>query len=63
MGLSEALVKPQALTTFCVKAMKQAGMSEEDAAITADVLVTTDTRGVFTHGAKQLRGRPVREAP
>jgi ureidoglycolate dehydrogenase (NAD+) len=36
--------------------MKLAGMDEEDAGITADVLVTTDTWGVFTHGTKQLRG-------
>ena len=56
MGLCEKPVKPQSLTAFCVKAMKLAGMNEEDAGITADVLVTTDTWGVFTHGSKQLRG-------
>jgi LDH2 family malate/lactate/ureidoglycolate dehydrogenase len=31
-------------------------MSEADAGVTADVLVTTDTFGVFTHGTKSLRG-------
>ena len=36
--------------------MKLAGMNDEDAGVTADVLVTTDTWGVFTHGSKQLRG-------
>ena len=56
MGLSKEHVMPQALKAFCVKAMKLAGMSEEDAAVTADVLVTTDAWGVFTHGTKQLRG-------
>ena len=56
MGLCEKPVKPQTLRAFCVKAMKLAGMNEEDAGITADVLVTTDMWGVFTHGSKQLRG-------
>ena len=56
MGLCERTVKPESLKTFCVKAMKLAGMNEVDAGITADVLVTTDTWGVFTHGTKQLRG-------
>lgn len=56
MGLCERPVQPQALKTFCVKAMKLAGMNEKDAGITADVLVTTDTWGVFTHGTKQVRG-------
>jgi ureidoglycolate dehydrogenase (NAD+) len=35
--------------------MKKAGLSAEDAQITAEVLVTTDTWGVHTHGTKQLR--------
>lgn len=36
--------------------MLRAGMRESDASITADVLVTTDTWGVYTHGTKQVRG-------
>lgn len=54
---------PQDLTAFCVAAMRRAGLNEEDARLTAEVLVTTDTWGVFTHGSKQLRGllRNVRE--
>jgi len=56
MGLCAEPVTPQALKAFCVKAMKLAGMNEEDAGFTADCLVTTDTWGVFTHGTKQLRG-------
>ncbi len=44
------------LTEFCTEAMRRAGMNAEEAAITADVLVTTDSWGVFTHGTKQLRG-------
>ena len=34
--------------------MLKAGMSKADAATTADVLVTTDLMGTFTHGSKQL---------
>ncbi len=44
------------LTTFCQVALKKAGMGEHDARTTTDVLVTTDTWGVFTHGTKNLRG-------
>ncbi|MDD5705298.1 MAG: Ldh family oxidoreductase [Kiritimatiellae bacterium] len=40
---------------FCVAAMRKAGMATEDAETTADVLVTTDTWGVHTHGTKHLR--------
>jgi ureidoglycolate dehydrogenase (NAD+) len=43
------------LTAFCLRAMERAGMSPSDARLTADVLVTTDTWGVHTHGTKQLR--------
>jgi len=43
------------LEAFCVEAMLKTGMCEEDARITADVLVTTDTWGVFTHGTIKLR--------
>ena len=32
------------------------GLGEADARLTADVLVTTDTFGVFTHGTKSLAG-------
>jgi len=43
------------LEAFCLEAMLKSGMTEEDARLTADVLVTTDTWGVYTHGTKQLR--------
>ena len=43
------------LSNFCTKAMLKAGMYQNDAEITAKVLVTTDTWGTFTHGTKQLR--------
>jgi ureidoglycolate dehydrogenase (NAD+) len=43
------------LRAFCVEAMLKAGMQESQARTTAEVLTTTDTWGVFTHGTKQLR--------
>jgi LDH2 family malate/lactate/ureidoglycolate dehydrogenase len=36
--------------------MRKSGVRDEDARLTAEVLVTTDTWGVFTHGTRQLRG-------
>ena len=44
------------LEEFCRAALRKCGLSEADARLTADVLVTTDTCGVFTHGTKSLKG-------
>jgi ureidoglycolate dehydrogenase (NAD+) len=44
------------LEQFCQAALRRCGLREADARVTADVLVTTDTFGVFTHGTKSLRG-------
>ena len=44
------------LAAFCIEAMRISGLNEEDARLTAEVLVTTDTLGTFTHGTRQLRG-------
>lgn len=49
-------VRPEDLTAFCMAALRQVGVNEVDAHLTADVLVTTDTLGTFTHGTRQLRG-------
>ena len=43
------------LYDFSLQVMLLAGLKEEHAQVTADVLVTTDTWGVHTHGTKQLR--------
>ena len=43
------------LHAFCVQALTRVGVGETDARTTADVLVTTDTWGTFTHGTKALR--------
>ena len=49
-------VSIEALTDFTITALKTLGVSEVDARTTAEVLVTTDAWGVFTHGTKCLRG-------
>ncbi len=42
------------LRAFCIEALVKVGVGQDDARTTADVLVTTDTWGVFTHGVKSL---------
>ena len=49
-------ISADALHAFCVTALTKVGVGDADARTTADVLVTTDTWGVFTHGVKALRG-------
>jgi ureidoglycolate dehydrogenase (NAD+) len=49
-------VSVDSLTAFCIEAMRKSGLSEEDARLSAEVLITTDTMGTFTHGTRQLRG-------
>lgn len=49
-------VGAEELRQFCIEAMRAAGVDEEDARLSADVLVTTDSWGTFTHGTRQLRG-------
>lgn len=44
------------LKAFCIEALMRTGMLRDAAETTADVLVTTDMWGVFTHGTKLLRG-------
>ena len=43
------------LIEFCIKALKQYGLNEGDAQITAEVLAETDAFGTFSHGTKNLR--------
>jgi LDH2 family malate/lactate/ureidoglycolate dehydrogenase len=44
------------LERFCRAVLEKCGLSETDARVAADVLVTTDSFGVFTHGVKALPG-------
>ena len=45
-----AAVTAANLTAFCIATMQKSGLSDKDARLTAEVLVTTDTLGTFTHG-------------
>ena len=42
------------LEKFCVEALVKSGLNENDAKVVADVLITTDTFGVLSHGTKNL---------
>lgn len=56
-GMCESgAVSVDALRGFCIAVLERVGARADDARTTADVLVTTDTWGVFTHGVKALRG-------
>lgn len=51
-----AVISVANLEQFCLAVLQKCGLSETDARVVADVLVTTDTFGVFTHGTKLLQG-------
>ena len=44
------------LKAFCIAALMKAGLTEEDSRLSAEVFVTTDSWGTFTHGTRQIRG-------
>src|SRR4051812_50061002 len=54
--MSAKVVSFEALHRFTRDAFLRVGLSQTDAATGADVLVTTDAWGVFTHGTKCLAG-------
>lgn len=56
MNPEPRLVPVDALRTFCESALLRCGLGSTDARTTADVLVCTDTMGIYTHGTKSLRG-------
>ncbi len=43
------------LESFCKQALIKAGLSSEDAAIVADVLITSDKLGIDSHGINRLK--------
>src|SRR5262245_56636175 len=49
-------ISVEKLRRFAIETLRKSGLNECDAATTAEVLVTTDSWGVFTHGTKNLRG-------
>ena len=54
MSDERARVNPQKLTDFSAKALQKLGIPEEDAMITAKMLVACDLRGVESHGVAHL---------
>ena len=49
------LVAPQPLRDFCEEVFVRLGVDRADAAITADVLVAADLRGIDSHGVARLK--------
>ena len=56
MSSSRQVISIDRLNAFCVGALRNCGVGETDARVTAEILTTTDAWGVFTHGNKALRG-------
>ncbi len=54
MATERTRVDAEKLIKFSMKALQRAGMPEEDAQITAYLLVATDLRGVDSHGVAHL---------
>jgi LDH2 family malate/lactate/ureidoglycolate dehydrogenase len=48
-------VDPDTLKGFCVRVLRSMEVPEEDARMTADVLVSADLRGTSSHGVARLR--------
>lgn len=48
-------VRHEKLLELCIDALKRAGLDDKDADTAAQVLVTTDTWGTFSHGTNHLR--------
>ncbi|MBL8156819.1 MAG: Ldh family oxidoreductase [Anaerolineae bacterium] len=53
--MNSARVLPDTLEAFAAEAMRRYGLREDDARLSAHILVMTDTWGVHTHGTRQLR--------
>jgi L-2-hydroxycarboxylate dehydrogenase (NAD+) len=54
-GETKPRVQAEPLEDFCVQVFQKMDVPEEDARITAKVLVTADLRGVDSHGVARLR--------
>lgn len=48
-------VQPETLKDFCVRALRQMNVPDDDARMTADILVAADLRGISSHGVARLR--------
>ncbi len=56
MAEEDIIVRADALLDLTAKALRAVGVPDGDAAITADMLVATDLRGVESHGVAHLKG-------
>jgi L-2-hydroxycarboxylate dehydrogenase (NAD+) len=54
LTVSSGCIPVDRLKSFCVEALEKLGVSEEDAEITADVLVEADLRGIDSHGVARM---------
>jgi len=54
MTIERTRIDAEKLINFSTKALQKLGVPEEDAQITAHILVTTDLRGVDSHGVNHL---------
>ena len=45
---------PDHFAAWCKKTMMKNGLTEQDAETSVDVFLTADTRGIFSHGTRQL---------
>ncbi len=54
MATERTRVDAGKLTDFAIKALQKVGVPEEDAQITAHILVATDLRGIDSHGVAHL---------
>lgn len=48
-------VNPDKLEAWCKKEMLKSGLNEKDASYAADVFTAADTRGIHSHGTRQIR--------
>jgi len=53
---SRLSVSIESLESFCLRILSGLGVSDKDARITTNALVTTEAWGISTHGVKLLRG-------
>ncbi len=53
--MKQPMVRAETLRHFCQRVFERLEVPEEEAAITADVLVTADLRGIDSHGVARLR--------
>jgi len=60
MTARSGTVDAEKLTNFAIRALQKVGVPEEDARITASILVATDLRGIDSHGVGHLASMYIR---